>query len=190
MPPKGGIWWETVHCRIKARPRPSAGWRAPVLFLTVLFPMLFISACGFTPLHAPETTAAYPAIDITLIPNRDGHYLRNQLMDRLYASGATEQPRYRLQVSGLEKTITGFGIRKDTTSTRTQMEIQAKMRLIDTTLGVAVLERTLRAAGGFNSLDNQYATTVSEQYTTELLLKELADTAMTEIDLFLKKDAS
>lgn len=158
--------------------------------IAAIFILFFLSACGFTPLHAPETTAAYPAIDIALIPDRDGHYLRNQLIDRLYAAGAVEQPRYRLQISGLEKTITGFGIRKDTTSTRTQMEMQAKLRLIDTAINVVVLERTLRAAGGFNSLNNQYATTISEQHTAELLLKEIADAAMTEIDLFLKKDAS
>lgn len=154
---------------------------------------LLLSGCGFQPLYAgkgggAEIAALHKTVDISSIPDRDGQYLRNLLMDRLYAEGRDESPRYLLSIARLDKTITSLGIRKDATSTRGQMEITARMRLIDKGNGDVVLERDLRAVGGYNRLDNQFATIVSEVYSTEIVLKELAAAIMTELDLHFRRE--
>jgi LPS-assembly lipoprotein len=154
---------------------------------------LLLSACGFQPLHGTkaqgaQVTALYKTVEISNIPDRDGQYLRNLLIDRLHAEGKDPAARYLLSVARLDKNITSLGIRKDATATRGQMEVTARMRLIDKSTGKAVLERDLRAVGGYNRLDNQFATIVSEVYSTEIVLKELAEAIMTELDLHFRRE--
>lgn len=151
-----------------------------------------LSACGFTPLYKDGGKAPHAAIWVPNIPNREGQFLRNLLIDRLYAQGAPETPRYALSVTKLNKIVHSLGIRKDATSTRGQMEITARLTLQDPATGAALLQRDLAASGGFNRLDNRYATVVSEQAATEAVLRELSNTIMTEIDLYFARrgDAS
>lgn len=192
---------ETASCRrhalhvghARAASGHAAARRGGTLFAFLILCGL-LSGCGFQPLHGarnsqPPVAALHKAVDISNIPDRDGQYLRNLLMDRLYAEGRDPSPRYLLTVMRLDKNITSLGIRKDTTATRGQMEITARMRLTDKSTGTVVLERDLRAVGGYNRLDNQFATIISEVYSTEIVLKELASSIMTELDLHFRRES-
>lgn len=149
--------------------------------------LLFLAACGFQPLYSQNVTAPWPHVEIANIPDREGQFLRNLLIDRLYSQSAPADARYVLQVSRPDVRIRSLGIRKDATSTRGQIDISATAVLTDKQSGEALLRRTVQASGGYNRLDNRYATLVSEESSTELVLKELSGAIMTELDLYFNR---
>ncbi len=159
--------------------------------LALLLVCLALGACGFKPLYGDNgISRAYSTVEIGNIPDRDGQFLRNLLMDRLYAESPLHDPRYLLVVYNLDKRLVGLGIRKDATSTRGLLEMKATLRLIDKSTGEEVLTRSISASGGYNRLDDRYATLVSEIDRTELVLKELSSVIMTELDLHFQRTAA
>ncbi|MFH1158436.1 MAG: LPS assembly lipoprotein LptE [Pseudomonadota bacterium] len=148
------------------------------------------SGCGFEPMHAAGTSVMPDAgIEISNIPDRDGQYLRNQLIDRLDAAGRPADAPYQLRFSTLSKTVVNLGIEKTATATRAQMQIATQMQLVERRTGKVLLQRPLRATGAYNLLDNQLATLTSQQNTTENLLQEISDDAVTELSLYFRRKA-
>ncbi|MDD9901020.1 MAG: LPS assembly lipoprotein LptE [Alphaproteobacteria bacterium] len=152
---------------------------------------LALAGCGFTPLHQAQNghaiSAAYAQIEVGIIPDRDGQHLRNLLIDRLYTQGRPQNARYLLHIAPLETEQTDLGIQKDATVTRTQIEITAQMTLTDRHNGNTVLTRRLRAIGGYDVLDAQYATFITRRSETDRALEELANNAITAINLYLNR---
>lgn len=158
---------------------------------------LCLGACGFQPMYgAKEDAGAAGAlgvsrsnIDIANIPDRNGQYLRNQLIDRLYANDRPADAPYLLTITPLKDTTTNLGIRRDATATRAMFEIDATMTLTDKKTGKVLLTRQVRSVGGYNELDNQLATLVSEQNLTDNMLQELSDTIVRQLDLYFNRTA-
>jgi LPS-assembly lipoprotein len=171
------------HSRAGGKPWPG---NKGGLLLGLLFTLL-LPACGFSPLHKAPPAAERADIAISNIPDREGQFLRNLLIDRLRVSAKPLDPRYLLVVEPLRITATDLGIQKDATVTRTQLEIATRLRLLDNRSGAALLERQLHAVGGYDVLDRQYATLVTRQYATENILGELADSAVRELDLHFRR---
>lgn len=167
-----------------------------LLFRTFgLIGLLLLGACGFQPVYGDRglhtaTTVAHNRISIANIPDRDGQYLRNQLIDHLYQRGAPANALYTLKIAPLSKEITDIGIRKDASSTRGQMDIRTQLTLVDNATGAVVLKRQLHSVGGYNQLDNQFATLVSREALTENVLREISDNIVTELNLFFHRQAS
>ncbi len=158
--------------------------------------LLSLSGCGFEPMYgthsatAEAVDVALPNIDIGNIPDRDGQYLRNQLIDRLYTSGRPADAPYLLTFSKLQKNITDLGIQKDATATRAEVQITAHMELVDKSTNKPVLQRDLKTVGAYNLLDDQLATIVSQQKITESILQEMKDDAVTELGLYFRRRAT
>lgn len=164
-------------------------FRALLLCLTIS-----LSACGgFEPMLAAkpdaqmQTGAAMPDIEIGNIPDQEGQYLRNVLIDRLYTDGRPAAALYQLSFSPLLKDIMNLGIQKDATATRAQMQITTQMQLIEKSTGKVVLRRDLKTVGAYNLLDNQLATLVSQRNITESILQEMGDNAVTELNLYFRR---
>lgn len=164
-------------------------FRAAMLAAALLLP----AACGFEPMYArpaaetARSVAAYQAdIEIANIPDRDGQYLRNALIDRLNLGGRPASARYVLEVDPLQKTQTNQAVRKDATYTRALMEISTTLRLRDRQSGETVLTRPQRALGSYNLLDNQFATISSRDSLNNHLLDELADSIQTALALHFR----
>jgi len=167
------------------------------LCLTLAVSLLFfLSGCGFEPMYGTSSSAAQavdvalPNIDIANIPDRDGQYLRNKLMDRLYTGGRPDAAPYTLTFSKLNKSIVDLGIQKDATATRAQIQITTHMELVDKSTGKPVLQRDLKTVGAYNLLDDQLATIVSQQNITESILQEMRDDAVMQLSLYFRKRAS
>lgn len=141
-----------------------------------------------TPQSAVQKSVAaqYADIEVLNIPDRDGQYLRNALIDRLYVAGRPASARYALEIAPLEKTSTNQAVRKDATYTRALVEISATLRLRDRQSGEVVLERPVRALGSHNLLDNQFATISSRDSLNDRLLDELADSIQTALALHFR----
>jgi LPS-assembly lipoprotein len=152
---------------------------------------LLVAACGFEPMYGDRNSAAtavnYSSVEIDNIPERSGQYLRNQLIDRLYLDGRPAETVYALRVAPLKTVTTSMGIRKDATSTRAMAETGTTMQLVEKATGKVLLQRDLRATGGYNLLDNQFATIVSRQSVSEHMLEEIADDIVTELGLYFHR---
>ena len=133
---------------------------------------------------------ALPNIDIDNIPDRDGQYLRNLLIDRLYANGRPDAAPYLLKFSKLSKYIVDLGLQKDATATRAQIQITTHMELVDKSTNKPVLERDLKTVGAYNLLDDQLATLVSQQNITESILQEMKDDAVTQLSLYFRRKSA
>lgn len=160
-----------------------------ILALTLV--TLFVSACGFTPMYGGTSGTAIAranqSVEIDNIPDRDGQFLRNALIDRLYINGTPDNPAYVLQIVNLHREIVNMGIRKDATATRGEVTITAKLRLLDKTSGAVVLERDLKSIGSYNLLDNQFATLVSKESVTDHVLNEMSDNITSELGLYFHR---
>ncbi|HYD19449.1 MAG TPA: LPS assembly lipoprotein LptE [Patescibacteria group bacterium] len=164
-------------------------WSSRVVILLALL----VAGCGFKPMygeHAGRFDAAdarESGIEVANIPDRDGQYLRNQLIDRLNLKGRPGNAPYLLTVSPLRTELTNLGIRKDATATRAMLQTSATMTLTERATGQVVLTRDVKAVGGYNQLDNQFATLVSKSSVLSHMLEEMADTITTEIGLFFNR---
>jgi LPS-assembly lipoprotein len=187
------MWWFRNKNRHSGESRNPASFNWTPTFVGVAFMMapFFLSGCGFESLYATRNIEqSTPAIEIANIPDQDGQYLRNLLIDRLNAGGRPADPRYELKFTPLAKDTVNIGIRKDASATRAQVQVATQMRLIEKSSGKILLQRDLKTVGAYNLLDNQLATMSSQRYTTENILRELGDSAVTELDLYFRRSAS
>lgn len=161
--------------------------------IVVVASFLALSGCGFTPMygeteHGSKVASELQGIEIENIPDREGQYLRNLLIDRLYTDGKPQNALYTLKITRLKRDVVNFGIRKDATATRDEMQITARLELVDRASGTAVLSRDMRSVGAYNLLDNQYATLISRDSLTGHVLGEMSDNIVTELSLYFRRD--
>ena len=161
----------------------------------ILASLLIISACGFSPVYGTlghdnefgtEDLLALVAIDN--IPDREGQFLRNELIDRFYRYERPANPQYRLKVKYLTESLRDLDITEDSDSTRAQLRMQAQIELLDAVTGESLMQRTLHSASSYNKLGSEFATRASEQSTRENVLNALAQRIETQVTLYLKRN--
>ncbi len=155
---------------------------------------LFLTACGFQPMYGElgaqkdvSVTAALNDIYIANIPEWEGQYLRNELIDRMYKGGAPADPHYTLKLKPVKERITDLDITKTADATRAQLRLESKMALVDNTTGKAVLSRDLLALTSFNVLEGRFTTRVSERAARENALNDLARQVELQLTLYFKR---
>ena len=154
--------------------------------------VLFVAACGFHPVYGVNKYTStgveeyLQQIEIDNIPNREGQYLRNQLIDQFYRSGRPAHPRYKLMVSPVQESERDLDITIDSDTTRGQLRLTTTMTLMDKQTGKTLLNRPLRSIASFNIIESEFANRVSEQDTRENLLKDLARQIEEQLALYFK----
>jgi len=171
-------------------------WSSKHFALAAMLCCLALPSCGFSPMYGDHGTAAAARastkslVEIGNIPDRNGQYLRNQLIDRLYLKGRPADAPYILNIAPLKNNLTNLGIQRDATATRGMLEIYTTITLIDRVSNKPVLTRQERSVGSYNELDNQFATIVSEQSLTDHMLEEMADSIETDLNLFFSRQGT
>ena len=166
--------------------------------LLLLIIVLALPACGFSPMYANTNTQNTSAnnnavksslsnIDINIIPNREGQFLRNLLIDRFYLNGYPAAPNYQLKISQLRQNIVDFDVTLTAEATRRQLKLNTLMRLVDTNTNKIVLQRPLTAITSYNVLESEYSTVVTEQSAREAALGDLARQIEQQIVLYLNR---
>lgn len=158
--------------------------------------VIALSACGFTPVyynhgtgstHQSGASNGLNQIDIAIIPDREGQFLRNALIDRFYRNGYPTAPRYNLRATPINEKITDFDITVDSEATRQQLVLSTNITLIDLKTNRAVLTRTLTATTSNNVLESEFSTIVTEQSAREAALNDLARQIERQLAIFLSK---
>lgn len=158
--------------------------------------VLSLAACGFEPMYASggakgaqsdDVQGELAQVEIGNIPDRDGQYLRNALIDRFYQHGRPAQPRYKLNIRSIRETKTDLDITKSSDATRGQLRLTTAMTLVDVSTGEVVLNRALTASGSYNILGSEFANRVTEQNTRDSALNDLARQIELQVGLYLKR---
>ena len=164
-------------------------------YILLIFGLFCLSACGFEPIYGEHSTSADPAVesrlaqvDIGNIPDREGQYLRNQLIDRFYRKdGRPMDAAYRLDVSGINERKTNLDITKSSDATRGQLSLDTKITLISKTSGQVLMERELRSVTSYNILSSEFSTRVSEDNARLNALNDIARQIELQLSLYFKR---
>lgn len=160
------------------------------LALLALLPLTaLLGSCGLKPLYAGGGNGAVArglsAIEVPVIPGRAGWLMRNELQDRLGASG-TGTARYRLDVR-LDDRLEGLGVLGDDTIGRERRTLRARYQLVEIGSGDILLDATAGSDAGIDVVSSEYATIAAEQTALENLSREVADRIVTQLALTLRE---
>jgi LPS-assembly lipoprotein len=158
--------------------------------LLPLIAALAVTGCGLHPLYdgGSRGVAAigFRSIEVGPIPQRSGWLTRNALVDRL--GGEHPAGLYRLEVE-LNDSITGFGIRGDSATTRERRTLRARYRLVERASGAVVLDATAGSDAGIDVVSSEYATIAAEQTATERLSALVADQIVARLARYMTATA-
>lgn len=154
-----------------------------------------LAGCGFQPLHGQGTYGAqdvkigdhFALIDISNIPDREGQYLRNALIDRFHIYGTPARAAYRLHVSRLDETLVDLDITKLSDSTRGQLRLKTNVALYAADSGELLLERRLQSITSYNILASEFSTRVSEDNARLNAIDNLAQQIETHLGLYFSR---
>lgn len=158
--------------------------------LNFLLILLFVASCGFSPMYGSGSSSAngqLEHVDIAIIPNESGVYLRNILIDHFYQNGYPKTPSHILTATPLIENISDLDITIESDATRKQIRLSTIMSLTDIKTGQTVLSRNLSALTSYNVLDSQFTTRVAEQDAREAALVDLARQIESQTMLYFKR---
>ncbi len=163
-------------------------------FLLAASLLLSLAACGFAPMYGSgvgssgvSATLGLDHVEIAVIPDQSGVFVRNILTDHFYQNGYPTAPTHRLVVENLDESEYNLDITPDSEETRRQIRIRAAMTLHDNATGKPVLRRDLIATTSYNVLGSQFTTRVSENDAREAALADLARQIETQTALYFKR---
>lgn len=155
-----------------------------LLALAALAPML--AGCGLRPVYAGGPSGAVAqglaAVEVPPIQGREGWLVRNALIDRLGRSGATADPRYRLDVV-LDDDLEAFGLLTDDTTGRERRILRARFQLVEMATGAILIDATAGSDAGIDVVGSEYATIAAEETALENLAQAVAERIVTRLTL-------
>tara|TARA_R110000868_G_scaffold210497_1_gene460543 strand:- start:45 stop:626 length:582 start_codon:yes stop_codon:yes gene_type:complete len=162
-------------------------------FLGIFSALFLLSSCGFQPIYGNVSTGASQAnteelmrrIDIGLINDREGQFLRNALIDRLHNSGTNRAPLYTLQIKSITETKTDLDITKESDATIASLKLSTELVFKRKSDDKVLLQKRVWSTTSYNILESQFTTRVSRNYARENGLKNLAAQIERQIALAL-----
>ena len=150
-----------------------------------------LSACGFHPLYAADTTQSgltkyYEQVLVEPIQGRQGIHLRNQLMDEFTPGGTPTSAAYHLTIR-LEEQKEGFAIQQDTRITRYNYNLTAKYELKDAVSGQVLDKGISRSIAPYNVVDSQFATLSAERDAQERAAREVGEDIRIRMGLYFEQ---
>ena len=147
--------------------------------IIVIFAILFIASCGFTPVYQQQdANSADILASVSVVSSRDldGQSFSTKLEDLLNPNAKQIDKKYRIDTK-LTKSKTPFAIQQDRTITRYKISVLVKYTIVELTTNKVVDQGTLKREGGFDVVESDYGSYISEEDTTKRIIKELAEDA-------------
>lgn len=156
------------------------------------FSLLFVTACGFTPLYATSddrpVTDKTAEINIVPIDNYMGYLLQTDLRNQLNPEQIKAPQNYDLIVTLPEPLISDQNIQEDFFSSRERIIQKADYKLVDRKTQKVLINTTTSATGSYNITLEPYATYMSKERVRENLIKILAQTISTHVISYVRKE--
>jgi LPS-assembly lipoprotein len=155
--------------------------------------VLGVGACGFRPLNHPRLEGGAVGqglqnIRIEFVENRIGQELRNQLLDRLNPYGQPDRALYSLTIELVEG-VQNLGIRKDDSSTRANLIINARYQLSDLQARKELTRGSFRSVNSYDILTSQYATQIAREDARRRGAEQIANHIETRLSLYFLEQA-
>ena len=161
-------------------------------WVAALAASIALAGCGLQPMYAGGGSGAVAqglaAVDVAPIEGQAGWLVRNALRDRLAQSGASAEPRYRLDVL-LDDELEGLGLLTDETIGRERRTLRARYQLVDLASGEIVIDASAGSDAGVDVVSSEFATIAAEQTALENLSREVADRIVTRVTVALREPA-
>lgn len=161
--------------------------------LAAILCCFLLVSCGFAPVYGTashtnkQAESSLDQVAISLIPDREGQFLRNALMDRFYRGGEPRNPSYQLIINKIKEEVSDFDITVESEATRRQLRLTSNLKLIDKKTGDVVLTRSLLAITSHNVLESEFSTLVTEQSAREAALNDIARQVERHLTLFFTR---
>lgn len=149
----------------------------------ILLAGLILSGCGFRPLYAPpqedQSGKSVYAFDllkqiaIDNIPDREGQYLRNQLIQLMQPSGRGAETKYVLKVI-LRETKRDLAVKRSAIATRANLQIAGEFLLSPVDSAGTIESGTVFTSSGYNINQSEFQTLMAEKGARERALDDLA----------------
>ena len=147
---------------------------------------LSLSACGFTPVHAPnlgvEDGVKFKDIRVQLVRAEDisedegSYWLQQSLYDRLGTSGS----KHTLEITSRFQRV-GYGISSSDVETRFDMNANVSYRLIDIATGDVLDRGTVRSTSTFGAPRDLYGRTATQKNATQNVARDVADRLLVRV---------
>lgn len=168
--------------------------------LSLLALFCTLTGCGFEPLYQSSQGVPLSSLDvqntsqikISLVPNREGQQLRNNLLDKLNPYGEPSDPLYRLDLK-LDTTKTGMSLRRDGTYQRYKLQSIVSYQLFDLAAGKIIYKDAARQSASYlvagSNAQTTFSATMSERSEIRNLMLAISDDISLSLSSFLKKHA-
>lgn len=160
----------------------------------LVFALLFLlPACGFSPVYGSKggqsgaVAEALSSVFIQTIEGRDGQFLRNKLIDRLYIKGRPAHPQATLSLS-IKAEESDIGIQKDATASRSEVTIYVTYTLAAQE-GAQLLSGTARSTVGYGKIDAQYGNVAGRRSAYERALTDASEQIVNRLSLYYANKA-
>lgn len=159
--------------------------------ILILSAALTLSACGFTPMHAPQLGtdgAAFKNIQIDVveaadIANQEGTFwIQQALRDRLGDNGEKHVLEVKPKFSRR-----GLGISSQDVATRYDMIVTINYKLMDSATGDVLDKGKLSATSSFGAPRDPYGRSVSEQTAMQNVSKDAVDRLVVRLAAYYAK---
>lgn len=156
--------------------------------------LLLLAACGFHPVYGVNKYTAVGVeqklaqTQIGGIPDREGQYLRNALIDRFYRDGRPANPQYLLDIEEIRERKKDLDITVESDTTREQLRLQTTIKLVDKNTKELLLRRNIQSLTSYNVIESEFANRVSEHQTRENALDDLANQIEMQLALYFKRN--
>ncbi len=167
----------------------------PVLPKSFLIVLLFmIGACGFSPIYGtkapgePSVQESLGTVAIENISGEHGQFLRNKLMDRMHFRGRPSDPQASLVVH-LAASEASLGIRKDATTTRSQLTVRADYRLLAADGRTILTKGGVTSVASYSKLDAQYGTVTTQRDSYRRALTDISEQITNRLSLYYAERA-
>ena len=151
--------------------------------------LLGLGGCGFHPLYAENSPLGYDpalaAVEVRPVPDRLGQILVATVRDQLNPHGTQLKPRYVLNI-GMNVARNDLGIRRDNTSTRGELTLDASLTLNVAGSNAIVYQDKVRTITSFNRPDDAYAATVAADNASELAAADLGREIAQRVAVYLR----
>ncbi len=162
--------------------------------LLIIISLITLTGCGFKPIYAKKNTTgnlavveSFSQVRIGNIPNREGQFLRNILVDKIYTKGYPNKVKYFLTVGIIENKYS-YGIKTDAVATRANIRFTANFILTEASTNKVLLKAPIYVNSSYNILDSSYETFVAEKDAKERALTEVANNIVHRLSIFFSKE--
>jgi LPS-assembly lipoprotein len=181
----------SLQARLRAFGSEPEGSRPNLLLCLAL--ALSLSACnGVRPLYGPigsdmPLTAELQAVDVAPIPERVGHYVRNELIFAFNGTGSEVAPRYRLFVELKERVQTPILDTVTGRATSATVVVDAAYRLISLPDETQVTEGVAFGVASYDRFSNRLSNVRAARDAEIRDAKVIADQIRTRVSTVLAK---